>query len=103
MQGPHSETPIINAPLLKAAFRVRALMRFHVGLLPFFCDISSACQRQRIINTGVKRKKRSELGIGLSLPSHFEAWEKTGDRIKDGVRNGIKDEERRGGDRRRGI
>lgn len=44
-----------------------------------------------MINTGVKRKKRSELGIALSSPRRFEAREKTGDRIKDGVRNGIKD------------
>lgn len=48
-----------------------------------------------MINTGVKRKKRSELGIALSSVRRFEAWEKTGDRIKDGVRNGIK--EGRGG------
>lgn len=44
-----------------------------------------------MINTGVKRKNRSELGIALSSPRCFEAGEKTGDRIKDGVRNGIKD------------
>lgn len=45
---------------------------------------------------GVKRKKRSELGIVLSSPSHFEAREKTGDQIKDGVRNGIKKGEEMG-------
>lgn len=44
-----------------------------------------------MINTGVKRKKRSELGIALSSVRRFEAREKTGDRIKDGVRNGIKE------------
>lgn len=50
-----------------------------------------------MINTGVKRKKRSELGITLSSPRRFEAQEKTGDWIKDGVRNGIKDGRRREG------
>lgn len=56
-----------------------------------------------MINTGVKRKKRSELGIALSAPRRFEAGEKTGDRIKDGVRNGIKEAGGRGPQPRGGV
>lgn len=69
---------------------------YHKSVMSRLCvRQTKALCRQQLINTRVTRKKRErdpfELGIPLSSLHCFEAQEKPGDRIKDGVRNGIKD------------